>query len=410
MERRSKIILVFLIAVLIGIIVTEIVRPKPINWRPSYTSNSKTPFGCFVLYSELHSIFPNNEIETIEESMYSVLTKRDSSQLSNYLLINNTITFDEQESNQLLNYVAEGNQVFIAANELYGVLADTLNIEIERHYDFKEDTASVSLTNNRFKAETFEFKRGANPAYFIRIDTLNTIILGHISFKDKSLLNTSENITAKKPNFIKTKFGEGSFLINTLPVGFTNYYLLSDSSSYSINSLSYLKDHYLYWDDYKKSGRKIITSPLRFVLNQPTLKWSYYLTIIGLLLFVIFKAKREQRSIPIIKPLENSSVEFARTVGSLYYQNKDYTNLNSKKINYFLTYLRSRYYLDTSILDEKLMTQLAAKSDKSIEETKKLIKFILGLKNKPLHTEQDTIALSRKINTFKKSYGRYNTR
>lgn len=406
MERRSKIILGLLVAVLIGIIVTEIVRPKPINWRPSYTSISKIPFGCFILYNELSSIFPDTKIETVEESIYNVLMKRDSSQLSNYLLINDVISFDKQESNQLLNYVSKGNHVFIAANDFYGILADTLNIEIEKRYDFKEDTIRVTLTNKIFKGETFKFDRGANPAYFISIDTLKTEILGHINFEDKSFLNSLNDSTSTKPNFIKTKFGEGSFLINTLPIAYTNYYLLSNSSMYSANSFSYLYDDNLYWDDYNKSGRKVITSPMRFVLNQPVLKWSYYLTVVGLLLFVIFKAKREQRIIPVIKPLENSSVEFARTVGALYHQNRDYANLNSQKINFFLSYLRKRYYLNTSILDEKLITQLSSKTGKSIEETKILIQLILSLKNKPIHTEQDAIILSKKINTFKKSYGR----
>ena len=128
--------------------------------------------------------------------------------------------------------------------------------------------------------------------------------------------------------------------------------------------------------------------------------------IVGLLLFIIFKAKREQRIIPIIKPLENSSVEFAKTVGSLYHQHRDYNNLNDKKITYFLTYIRNRYYVNTTVLDEKLITQLSAKAGKSKEETKILIEFILSLKNKPTHTEQDSLTLAQKINTFKQSYGR----
>ena len=93
-------------------------------------------------------------------------------------------------------------------------------------------------------------------------------------------------------------------------------------------------------------------------------------------------------------------------MGSLYHQNKDYTKLNGKKINFFLNYLRNRYYINTTVLDEKLVTQLAAKAGKNIEETKSLIDFILGLKNKPIHTEQDTLKLAQKINAFKQSYGR----
>ena len=124
--------------------------------------------------------------------------------------------------------------------------------------------------------------------------------------------------------------------------------------------------------------------------------------MLGLLLFVIFKAKREQRIIPVINPIENSSVEFARTVGALYHQNKDYTNLIQKKMNYFLAELRNRYFIDTGSLNEKTIQQLAAKSGKSIEEVKKLIEYILYLKNKSVHSEQDTIELTKKITAFKK--------
>jgi hypothetical protein len=406
LERRSKIILGFLIAVLVGIIVTEIVRPRPINWRPSYTSISKIPFGCFVLFNELPSLFPNSEIQSVEESIYDVLIKNDSSITSNYILINDNIYLDEQETNQILEYVAKGNQVFIATTELRGKLADTLNIEILQEYTIKEDTVNVDFTHTDLNKNIYEFERGVNTAFFTSLDTLNTEILGHIHFKDNTFLNNEKNVKQVKPNFIKTSFGKGSFIINTLPIAFTNYYLLSDKSSYSANSFSYLHNNLLYWDDYKKSGRKVISSPMRFVLNQPALKWSYYLVLCGLLLFVIFKAKREQRIIPVIKPLENSSVEFARTVGSLYHQSKDYTNLNSKKINYFLTYIRNRYYINTTVLNERLVTQLAAKAGKNIEETKSLIDFMLSLKNKPIHTEQDTLNLAQKINTFKQSYGR----
>tara|TARA_R110002126_G_scaffold169259_7_gene317830 strand:+ start:247 stop:1467 length:1221 start_codon:yes stop_codon:yes gene_type:complete len=406
LDKRSKIILGFLIAVLVGIIVTEIIRPRPINWRPSYTSISKIPFGCFVLFNELPSLFPNSEIQLVEESIYDVLIKNDSSKISNYLLINENIYLDDQETNQILKYVAKGNQVFIATTELKGKLADTLNIEILQEYTIKEDTVSVAFTNSDINNRIYEFERGVNTAYFTSLDTLNTEVLGHIHFTDNLFLNNEKNVKQVKPNFIKTSFGKGSFIINTLPIAFTNYYLLSDKSNYSADSFSYLENQLLFWDDYKKSGRKVITSPMRFVLNQPALKWSYYLVLFGLLLFVIFKAKREQRIIPVIKPLENSSVEFAKTVGSLYYQNKDYTNLNGKKINFFLNYLRNGYYINTTVLDEKLVTQLAAKAGKNIEETKSLIDFILGLKNKPIHTEQDTLKLAKKINTFKQSYGR----
>lgn len=402
MDKRSKIILIIFAAVLVSIIVTEVVRPKPINWRPSYTSESKIPFGCYILYNELPTLFPKNKSEKVEQSVYDFMVQRDSSKNSNYVLINNNIQLDKQESNKLLNYVFKGNNVFIAASSISYFLKDTLNIGLEYEYSLKEDSVSVSLTNKKFKHNQFQFSRGASKTYFSSVDTSNTTILGQVKFaKASTIVGTNkEAITA--PNFIKTSFGKGSFFIHTTPEAYSNYYLLKGNKDYVANTFSYLNNNTLYWDDYKKSGRVIIDSPMRFVLNQTALKWAYYLTMVGLLLFVLFKAKREQRIIPVIKPLDNSSVEFARTVGALYHQNKDYTNLIQKKLNYFLADLRNRFYIDTTALNEKTIYQLAAKSGKPIEEVKKLIEYILYLKNKSIHSEQDTIELTKKITAFKK--------
>jgi hypothetical protein len=140
---------------------------------------------------------------------------------------------------------------------------------------------------------------------------------------------------------------------------------------------------------------------MRFVLTQTSLKWAYYLAVLGILVFVLFRGKREQRIIPVIEPLKNSSVEFAQAVGSLYHQNKDYTDLVNKKINYFLAYLRSRYHIDTGTLSEKTIEVLASRAGKSMEETKSLIEFILHLKQKKAHTEKDSIELNKKITAFK---------
>ncbi|MDT0608553.1 DUF4350 domain-containing protein [Croceitalea rosinachiae] len=401
MDKRSKIILGLFAVVLLSIIITEITSPKPLNWRPSYTAADKIPFGCFVFYNELSQLFSESEITTVEESVYDVLVNSDSTKTSNYFFVNDNIDLDKQETNQLLKYAAQGNSVFIAASSFSYFLKDTLNIDIDYEYTLLEDTVTVDLTHKDFKEENFLFSRGINKAHFISVDTLNTTVLGHLKYEQKNELTGSVEEIVRKPNFIKTNFGKGQFFVNTTPQAFSNYYMLRGNEDYAAHTLSYLNNADLYWDNYKKAGRVVITSPMRFVLNQTALKWGYYLTMVGLLLFVIFKAKREQRIIPVINPLENSSVEFARTVGSLYHQNKDYTDLITKKLSYFLAFLRNRYYLDTSTLNEKTIQILAAKSGKSLEEVKKLIEYIIYLKNKAMHSEQNLIELNKKITAFK---------
>ena len=400
MDRRSKLVLWIFGLVLLGIIVSEIVRPRPLDWRPSYTLSDKIPFGCYVLYNELNTLFPKTEIETIEESVYDVLIKRDTTKKSSYVLINDYLDFDQQEVNQLLNYAHEGNTVFMATNSISYLLADTLNLVVRSDYTLTEDTVQVNLTHEKFKARTFSYARGLNNTQITKVDTINSTVLGYLEFirKNEFIPEPAENI--RLPNFVRTKFGKGQFFIHSTPQAFSNYYILGGNEEYAAQSLSYLKNDLIYWDNYKKSGRVIIDSPMRFVLNQTALKWAYYLTVIGLLLFVIFRAKREQRIIPVIKPEENTSVEFARTVGSLYYQSKDYNDLIDKKLNYFMAHLRERFYIDTSSMNERTFKSLAAKSGKSYEEVKKLMEFISYLKGKSINSEQDLINLNKKISAF----------
>lgn len=402
MDRKSKIVIAVFALVVVGIIITEIVRPRPINWRPSYTSVDKIPFGCFVLYNELPSIFPNSEIETVDKSVYDLLIDRDSSLTSNYMFINEYIDLDQQETNQILDYVDRGNTVFIAANGFGWELMDTLNIDFGSDYSLKEGTTILDLTHEKFKKEKFKLSRGVYNTYFNSVDSTKATILGHISYTPENFLEGQPHEQVTKPNLIKTRFGKGHFIISSTPQAYSNYYMLKGNSDYVAHTFSYLQDaDVLYWDNYKKSGRVFIDSPMRFVLNQISLKWAYYLSILGILLFVIFKGKREQRIIPIIEPLKNSSVEFAQAVGSLYHQNKDYTDLINKKINYFLAHIRSQYHIETAQINEKTIQLLAAKAGKDIQETKVLIEYILKLKNKNAHTEQESIALNKKITAFK---------
>ena len=48
------------------------------------------------------------------------------------------------------------------------------------------------------------------------------------------------------------------------------------------------------------------------------------------LLFIIFHAKRKQRIVPVIEPLQNSSAEFVKTIGNLYLQEGNFKDMANK--------------------------------------------------------------------------------
>lgn len=390
LDRRSKNIAILFGIGLLGIILMELFRPQPVDWRESYTSFDKIPLGTHIFHTEIQSLY--NSVETVNRDPFEFLSREKTAEHSAYIFINNDLFFDERQSEKLLEYVSVGNTVFLAGRTLNGSLADTLNVKENVNYQFREQKIYPQFYNSTLKSDSlYVFQKAVYQSWFLEIDTLKTTALGYFDIA---------NSKSKNINFISMPFGKGKFLIHTLPEAFSNYYMLKNNEQYAANVFSYINSDTIYWDEYLKSGRKVVTSPMRFVLSQEALIWAYYVLMCGLLIFVIFQGKRKQRIIPVIEPLKNSSVEFTKTIGNLYFQHSDFSNIIAKKISYFLEQIRSRYYLNTQNLSEDFIKNLSIKSGKNEDETRKLIHFIKYLKGKPTHTEQDLSELNKQIDPF----------
>ncbi|WP_223034124.1 DUF4350 domain-containing protein [Hanstruepera marina] len=397
MDKRSKIALYAIAAIIVLLMVAEITKPKAVNWRDSYSAADKIPLGCYVLFNELKNT-SGFDVETSNKSIYESLKHVDSFTKKNLFLINDYISIEDEGTLSLLDFVERGNTVFISSNYFYGKLADTLNLNFDQDYDgFLKSPSYSTFTSPSLKSHNVLFEDVIENYFVTSIDTLNTVVLGHVLNEDK---------TKQEINFIKVPFGDhdGAFYLHTNPFAFTNYHLLDDKECYAAAVLSYLPDNPIIWDNYYKSGRKVITSPLRFILTNQALKWAFYIALLSLILFILFKGKRTQRVIPVIDPLKNSTVEFTKTVGDLYYQHGDFTNIINKKITYFLEHVRSSYYLDTNELSERFIEKLAIKSSNNKTDTKALVDFIAYLKSKSAHTENDLIELHKKIEEFLKRH------
>ncbi|WP_051285139.1 DUF4350 domain-containing protein [Aequorivita capsosiphonis] len=391
-KRSKKVLWVFGVA-LLAIVITELVRPKPIDWRTSYTSFDKIPFGGFVFFEEAPSLFKNSEIKKIEKDPYEFLKDSTYSENSAYVFINDEVSLDKRQVEEILKYAESGNTVFMSSRSLGYILRDSLKLFTSTNYNILEEELHPKLFNKALKQDSVStFKKGVFKSTFSKIDTLKTTALGYFDTKEPAL---------KELNYIKVKFGKGQFLLHNMPEAFSNYYLLNGNEKYAANVLSYIDADEIYWDEYIKSGRKVITSPMRFILNQEPLTWAYYVLLGGLLIFVLFKGKREQRVVAVMEPLKNTSVEFTKTIGDLYFQHKDYSNIIAKKITYFLETLRSKYYINTNEISEDFIKTLALKSGNSFEKTQELMLFIRNLKEKSVHSEADLLELNKKIEAFR---------
>lgn len=395
MNRTLKIYIAFLVLVLAGIIYLDSNRQKPIDWRPSYSVNDKIPFGLHVFDKEIGSILKNQKIEKLNVTPYEFLeSKFDYDTLVNDYKVKGTIlnisefsSIDDQSTKELCYFVSHGNSVFLSMKTFPQDLLDSLKLDFRTDFEFGGNTYNW-IANTKLGAQKYHLAEGMGSYYFFKIDTLNTTILGYQGNKNET-----------RPNFIKVAYKTGNVYLHTQPAAFTNFHLLkANHHEYAEKVLSYVPKGDVFWYNKDQNGEAISDSPMRYILSQPALKWAWYLFLIGMLVFIIFNAKRKQRIVPIIKPLPNTTVDFTKTIGNLYYQEGDHDTIINKKIIYFLEKIRNEYLIDTHKLDDEFVKKLHHKSGKEIILIEKALLLIRAHQKSPHNSiEEDLIQINKAI-------------
>ncbi|GAB4047205.1 DUF4350 domain-containing protein [Spirosoma litoris] len=393
MPKPNKYFLI-LLATVTAYMLFEYYRPKPIDWRSTYQNDNKVPFGTQALFELLPDALPQSTVKMTRLPIYNFLSETKLPTLSNYLFINEDFKADSIEQNQLLAYVKRGNAVFISAYNLPDSLCRKLGFKAEVKPNNEADT---TLRQN-FVNPKLHTAKGYN---FFHDDGRN-----YLTVKKPETITVLGRNARKEPVFIRVQYGKGQFFIQNLPLAFTNYYVLSTKTSdYAFKALSYLPVRTTYWDEYQKQGRfdEDEQSIFRYVRSQPALNWAYYLVVFGLIFYAIFAGKRTQRIIPVIESPKNTSLDFVKTVGRMYFQQHDHDNLARKKIQYFLADLRERYGLNTTVLDKEFTETLARKSGASIDETTDLVRLLRDAQRSISLSEFDLLTLNRAMEKFKQT-------
>ena len=371
-------------------------KPKPLNWHPSYAKKHKIPYGTYVLRNELKQLFPSTEIEDVKVPPYVFLG--DSTKMGTYIFIDNAVNFGDAEFMRLLKFVERGNDVFMST---HGAIIDTLNLETQSLLTSNlDEKVFFKMVNKKFPSTEYSFDRGFRNQVFTEIDTLKTTVLGKTGYIDKSGERTEEGI-----NFIKYNHGKGNLYLHTFPELFTNYYLLKDNNNqHTAAVLSYLDaDKTIYWDEYYKTGKTKIGSPMHYLLNNPSLKWAYYIVLIGVLFFVLFEGKRKQRYIPIVTPLKNQTLAFTRTIANMYYEKSEHKNIAEHKVSYLFDFIRMKLRIPTNKIDKTFYKYVASRSGNSIEDIEKLFDYCNQIHLKNTVTKEELLKLNTLIEFFKNS-------
>jgi len=387
MSKSLKIYLFFLVLIFIGIIWADATKERPIDWRESYSLNEKIPFGLYVFNQEHKAFFKPQIVEKFSQSPYEFLDKKYNNIDSIYdasgtvLLIANKSEIDEYSENELFYFASHGNTIFYSNSNFSQKFKDSLGFEIDYANNF---TDSLQFKLNQ-KTANFHFYKGINNAYFSKIDSTKTEILG-------TQLNSEGE---EFPNFIKVQHVNGNFYLHLQPVAFTNFNLLNKNIKYTEQILNYIPSKStIYWKVKQYDNQELINSPLRYILSQPALKWAWFLAWITFIIFMFFNAKRKQRVIPIVEPLKNTTVDFTKTIGNLYFQEKNHQNIADKKIIFFLEKIRNEYYIDTFNLDETFINRLNQKTGRPKKEIEDVVFMLKKIRNQSNTTEKELVTFN----------------
>jgi len=395
MSKTLKIYIAVLVVVFGIILLADRDQQKPIDWRPTYSVNDKIPYGLYVFDKEINALFKNHKVERIStvtpyeylDSQYNEDTLVENYKIKgNFINISEINTIDDQSIKEIFYFVSHGNNAFLSMKTFPKYLLDTLKIEVNSNFQNKGNTL-VWLANKKFKGKKYSLPQSIDD-YFTKIDTANTTVLGYQDAESN-----------KNVNYIKVPFRQGYFYLHTDPIAFTNFHLLKDKNyQYAEGVLSYLPKGDVFWYTKGQTNEAISDSPLRYIFSQPALKWAWLLLLFGILIFIIFNAKRKQRIVPILKPLPNLTVDFTKTIGNLYYQEGDHDNLIDKKIIYFLEKIRTEYLIDTTKLDDQFIQKLHHKTGKDVADIQELV-FLINEHRKSYHgsLEEDLIRINNAI-------------
>ncbi|MDQ2770638.1 MAG: hypothetical protein M3Y54_09070 [Bacteroidota bacterium] len=327
---------------------------------------------------------------------------------ANYLFVSTNFTATQADLGPLLGFVAQGNDVFIAA-ESFGdagrTLLDSLGLRLRRlplaAYSgprklLVPDSVAVHFTNPALAGPRYHLP-AADADLRLEADTAHP----HPTFGPAQALATDEQGRAV---LVRSSYGAGHVYLCTVPVAFTNLLMLRPATSrWVATALSYLPVRPTWWDEYQKQGRVGNQSLLRLVTSHEALNTAWYLLLAGGLLFVLVEARRRQRIIPTLKPLPNSTLLFTRTVAGLYRQGRSHGPIAEKKVGLFLDYLRTRFQEPTpDFADDNFRERLSQKSGVARPQVDELLRLVNFTRTAPQVSDEQLLKLSRALSDFRR--------
>lgn len=416
--RNERLVIGVVVLLAIGIILFLYYKPTKLKsnlkWHKTLDRTEKEPYDLGLFKKML--IKSSGEFTELRKEIKYTLGDEEANANATYIFVNQYYYLTSEEVGALLKFVSRGNNAMIIAEGLPDTLLNALNIyglplslEMKTERSVRVETLNTSSAVQNYVARF----RGYEPEdridwHYLKEDEKFKLGIFPTSYIVQSTIN-------KHINQVTYSYGKGRLVINTTPILFSNYMMRSDTAFKYVNEmLTNFNLEKVYFDvyssNYKDDAERMqrnSASPLSYILAHKELKYAWYLLLLTVVLFLLFRAKRVQRIIPVLATKRNTTVAFVETLSGLYYSQANHREMASTKMQLFLFFIRTKLNIPTHELNDRVIRQISQKSGVSFDLVDDIFEYY---KNRIETTDElsseSLLEFYNKINQFYKTYNR----
>ncbi len=344
-----------------------------INWQGNYNYNGKDALDLWLFNSLL-------------KDDYNVVEGRDSLEVEpvkkTMIVVDNWVRFSYTEFENIMDDVSEGSTLLIVGNSI------NLNGDDIEHV-YGDDITADSLALNIDSVEYFvgfESRHKGNKHFEqfqdLQFELIENNAILDVLLADFYTTNYIDTLFENKRKILRDtmmvcyQIDEGKICIHNAPYLFSNIAASQDFylPHYKRILSTVANENIVLIKQGQKSSKA--ESPLKYILNQRSFRWAYYLAVLTVILYVIFGGKRKQAVIPLVNKKKNTSMEFVYTVSRLYKNQKRHDRLALKMKANFMNFVENKYFIYEN--DREFWEKLQKKS-KAEENLLNMIKKELSM-------------------------------
>ena len=360
MSTRSKFI-IGIIVLFTVFLIAEYRMPRKFQWVPTFSHKDPQPFGCMVFDSVLAASMPHGY--TVERRTLWQMEKDSVFKEPKAVMIVTKEDIDAQIK-KVLELASSGNTL-VATTDLYR-WADTLGIGSSYNKSFqlseiagKNPKKGLLLWKNDTLSQWRVYVQMIERTMEIP-DSIDCEVLASF-FGNTGKTKNKNALPVVAASF---RIGDGELILVSSPLLLTNYMMLSGDGYLFVARLMDRLKHLpvIRTESYMSGTAQTEQTPLYVLLKEPPLRWAVYLAMLTILLFM--------------PEPQNGNLEFARLIGSLYWQQHDNASLLAKKLAYTAEELRRQTGIDITAISDLPVSDLRFNTGRDPEELRMLLKNI----------------------------------